>query len=138
MKVCPKCGLSHEDDDIKCGCGYDFEEDVIRKVTKWARFFHYHKLNAKYSALYIIGLVLDVLAVISLLYIILGIAGGLINHSFMMIVVAILSGIASYIFFKALSESIILFIGLEENSSKTNEILGKILESLRETQVKNL
>ncbi len=138
MKVCPKCEMSHEDERSKCGCGYDFDEDVIRKVTKWARFFHYHRLNAKYSALYIIGLLLDVLAVISLLYIILGVAGGLFNHSFMMVIVAIISGIASYIIFKAISESIILFIGIEENTSKTNDILGKILESLRESQITKL
>ena len=136
MKICPKCASEHEEIDKVCICGYSFEENVIKKVTKWARFFHYHKLNAKYSALYVIGLILDVLAIVSLAGIFLGVIGGLYNHSFMMIVFSVISGMLSFIVFKGFSEIIILFIGMEENTSHTNKLLEKILESIKVNQLK--
>ena len=129
MKTCPKCNKKNEDNIITCECGYDFRENVAQKLSKWTRFFHYHQLNAKYSALFVIALIFDIFAIISLIFIIFGVIRGFHSASFMMVISAILFGVLSYLVLKAFSETIILFIGIEENTSKTNDILEKILEN---------
>ncbi len=121
-----------EDDVPVCLCGYAFKEDVLRRMTKWAKFFDYHKLNAKYSALYLIALILDVLAIVSLLGIVFGIVTSFRDASFLMIIFTVVSGILGYLILKAFAEIIILFIGIEENTSRNNNLLESILDSLRD------
>lgn len=119
-----------EDDVNVCLCGYTFKDDVIRRMTKWAKFFDYHKLNAKYSALYLIALILDILAIVSLLGIVFGIATSFRDASFLMIIFTVISGLIGYLVLKAFAEIIILFIGIEENTSRNNKLLESILDSL--------
>jgi hypothetical protein len=131
LQKCPKCGEVAMDENARhCVCGYSFEGDMVERVvrwtSKWRKFFHYHRLNAKYSALYLIALFVDILAIIAIISSLVSVVVFFPKASVIEIVNTLLVGIVGFIVLKALAETIILFIGLEENTSRTNELLTEI------------
>ena len=108
----------------------DVVQRVVRWTSKWKRFFHYHRLNAQYSALYLIALFVDVLAVVALVSSIVSVFILFAKASLMDVINTLIVGVVGFIVLKALAETIILFIGLEENTSKTNELLTEIRDRL--------
>ena len=133
---CPKCNLIEQDDKAThCVCGASLDGDMVQRVvrwtSKWRNFFHYHRLNAKYSALYLIALFVDILAIIALISSIVSLIIFFPKASVMELLNTLLVGVVGFIVLKALAETIILFIGLEENTGKTNELLVEIRDQLR-------
>lgn len=106
------------------------EEDMVQRVArwtgKWRNFFHYHRLNAKYSALYLIALFVDILALVAIISSLVSIVIFFPKASLMELINTLIVGVVGFIALKALAETIILFIGIEENTSRTNELLTEI------------
>ena len=132
MKVCPECSAQLNDQDVTCSCGASLREKNPKGfLSKWKKFLNYHQFNAKYSALFVIAIILDLFAFISLFFIIFGVIKGLKSNSLMMIAINVLVSVGSFLLLKAMAETIILFIDIEENTCKTNDLLLKILETAR-------
>ena len=137
-QICPKCNtIEPNEKATHCVCGHSFEADVVQRVvrwtSKWRKFFHYHRLNAQYSALYLIALFVDILALVALVSSIVSAVIFFPKVSLMELINTLLVGVIGFVVLKALAETIILFIGLEENTSKTNELLTEIRDKLSST-----